>query len=130
MNREPTGVPFWSPPDVEGAIGAVLAQIERRGVLAYPTETVYGLAADACNERAVRRLYAVKGRPTAHPVIALITEWRDKDGSIQTRSASSDLGGTMRLGGQDVQLHSPRLSPAPSTPRNREKCPSLSRVAG
>jgi len=40
-----------------------------------------------------------------HPVIALITEWKDADGTIKTRSASSDLGGTMRLGAQssDVQ---------------------------
>ncbi|MFT4194835.1 CTP synthase [Ottowia sp.] len=40
-----------------------------------------------------------------HPVIALITEWQDKDGSIQQRSEQSDLGGTMRLGAQssDVQ---------------------------
>jgi len=40
-----------------------------------------------------------------HPVIALINEWKDADGSIQTRSTSSDLGGTMRLGAQssDVQ---------------------------
>jgi CTP synthase len=42
---------------------------------------------------------------TPHPVIALITEWKDKDGSIQQRSEKSDLGGTMRLGAQssDVQ---------------------------
>jgi CTP synthase (UTP-ammonia lyase) len=42
---------------------------------------------------------------TPHPVIALITEWKDADGSIQTRDANSDLGGTMRLGAQssDVQ---------------------------
>jgi len=40
-----------------------------------------------------------------HPVIALITEWKDADGSIQTRDAQSNLGGTMRLGAQssDVQ---------------------------
>ena len=40
-----------------------------------------------------------------HPVIALIDEWQDKDGSIQKRDANSDLGGTMRLGAQssDVQ---------------------------
>jgi CTP synthase len=37
---------------------------------------------------------------TPHPVIALITEWKDADGSIQTRDTSSDLGGTMRLGAQ------------------------------
>jgi len=35
-----------------------------------------------------------------HPVIALITEWKDADGSIKQRDAKSDLGGTMRLGAQ------------------------------
>ncbi len=39
-----------------------------------------------------------------HPVIALITEWKDKDGSIQTRSEKSDLGGTMRLGAQSSDV--------------------------
>ena len=37
---------------------------------------------------------------TPHPVIALITEWEDRDGSIQKRTETSDLGGTMRLGAQ------------------------------
>ena len=40
----------------------------------------------------------------AHPVIALIEEWQDSDGSIQKRSASSDLGGTMRLGAQSSDV--------------------------
>jgi L-threonylcarbamoyladenylate synthase len=39
------------------------------GLVALPTETVYGLAADAANPAAVRRIYAVKGRPTDHPLI-------------------------------------------------------------
>ncbi|MBX9612093.1 MAG: CTP synthase [Burkholderiales bacterium] len=39
-----------------------------------------------------------------HPVIALITEWKDADGSIQVRNASSDLGGTMRLGAQSSDV--------------------------
>src|SRR4051812_4625673 len=38
-------------------------------LVAFPTETVYGLGADAANPDAVRRLFAVKGRPTDHPVI-------------------------------------------------------------
>ncbi len=44
-------------------------------------------------------------RQTPHPVIALITEWKDADGTIKTRDENSDLGGTMRLGAQssDVQ---------------------------
>ncbi len=36
----------------------------------------------------------------AHPVIALITEWKDADGTIKTRNKDSDMGGTMRLGAQ------------------------------
>jgi len=39
-----------------------------------------------------------------HPVIALIEEWKDADGSIQKRDASSDLGGTMRLGAQSSDV--------------------------
>ena len=37
---------------------------------------------------------------TPHPVIALITEWQNQDGTVQARTAASDLGGTMRLGAQ------------------------------
>ncbi|MDH4451145.1 MAG: CTP synthase [Rhodoferax sp.] len=39
-----------------------------------------------------------------HPVIALITEWKDADGTIKTRDANSDLGGTMRLGAQSSDV--------------------------
>jgi L-threonylcarbamoyladenylate synthase len=39
------------------------------GLVAFPTETVYGLGADACNEIAVARIYSVKGRPADHPLI-------------------------------------------------------------
>ena len=41
---------------------------------------------------------------TPDPVIALITEWVDKDGSLQQRDEHSDVGGTMRLGGQTCRL--------------------------
>jgi len=43
--------------------------LRQGGLVAFPTETVYGLGADASNPRAVARLYAVKGRPADHPVI-------------------------------------------------------------
>jgi CTP synthase len=39
-----------------------------------------------------------------NPVIALITEWKDEDGTIKTRNAQSDLGGTMRLGAQSSDV--------------------------
>jgi L-threonylcarbamoyladenylate synthase len=42
------------------------------GLVALPTETVYGLGADAENELAVRRIFAVKGRPASHPLIVHI----------------------------------------------------------
>jgi L-threonylcarbamoyladenylate synthase len=49
------------------------AEILRRGgLVAFPTETVYGLGADASNPAAVARIYAVKGRPPNHPVIVHI----------------------------------------------------------
>ncbi|MES2978154.1 MAG: CTP synthase [Pseudomonadota bacterium] len=41
---------------------------------------------------------------TPNPVIALITEWKDEDGTIKTRNAQSDLGGTMRLGAQSSDV--------------------------
>ena len=43
-------------------------------------------------------------RDTPHPVIALITEWMDRTGALEKRSEGSDLGGTMRLGGQECRL--------------------------
>jgi CTP synthase len=43
-------------------------------------------------------------RTTPHPVVALITEWQDALRGAQARDESSNLGGTMRLGGQDVTL--------------------------
>ncbi|MBI3041526.1 MAG: CTP synthase [Betaproteobacteria bacterium] len=41
---------------------------------------------------------------TPHPVVALITEWQDRDGRVERRDIRSELGGTMRLGGQECLL--------------------------
>ena len=54
---------------------------------------------------------------TPHPVIALIDEWQDADGSIQKRDANSDLGGTMRLGAQSSDVEPGTLA-ARSTARS------------
>ncbi len=52
---------------------ATAVQVLREGgLVALPTETVYGLAADATNELAVRRIFAAKGRPQTHPLIVHI----------------------------------------------------------
>jgi L-threonylcarbamoyladenylate synthase len=53
------------------------------GLVAFPTETVYGLGADACNADAVARIYSVKGRPADHPLIVHVAsmdglgDWAD-----------------------------------------------------
>ena len=48
------------------------AHLKAGDVVAFPTETVYGLGADASNEKAVSRIYSVKGRPKDHPLIVHI----------------------------------------------------------
>ncbi|MCC6333894.1 MAG: threonylcarbamoyl-AMP synthase [Myxococcales bacterium] len=47
------------------------------GLVALPTETVYGLGADAQNELAARRIFAVKGRPSTHPLIVHVASLED-----------------------------------------------------
>ena len=41
---------------------------------------------------------------TPHPVVALVTEWQNQDGTVEKRTAQSDLGGTMRLGAQPCEI--------------------------
>ena len=48
-------------------------------LVAFPTETVYGLGADATNEKSVSRIYSVKGRPTDHPLIVHISSINQLD---------------------------------------------------
>jgi CTP synthase len=47
---------------------------------------------------------------TPHPVIALITEWQDESGQVEQRTADSDIGGSMRLGGQKCRLAADSLA--------------------
>jgi len=47
--------------------------LRRGGLVAFPTETVYGLGADAFNEAAVRRVFQLKGRPASNPLIVHVT---------------------------------------------------------
>ncbi len=54
------------------AMAEAAANLLAGGLVAFPTETVYGLGADACNEDAVARIYSVKGRPADHPLIVHI----------------------------------------------------------
>jgi L-threonylcarbamoyladenylate synthase len=53
----------------QAAIAAAARLLEQGKLVAFPTETVYGLGADAENPAAVASIYAAKGRPQDHPVI-------------------------------------------------------------
>ena len=54
------------------ALDRAAAHLVSGDLVAFPTETVYGLGADACNSTAVARIYEVKGRPSDHPLIVHI----------------------------------------------------------
>ena len=61
-------------PEIGTSVERALEVIGNGGLVALPTETVYGLAADADDERAVRSIFAAKGRPADHPLIVHIAE--------------------------------------------------------
>jgi L-threonylcarbamoyladenylate synthase len=90
-------------------------------LVAFPTETVYGLGADACNADAVARIYAAKGRPTDHPLIVHVAsmdalgDWADDvpgfaislardfwPGPITLIVNRSQLAGDFVTGGQET----------------------------
>jgi L-threonylcarbamoyladenylate synthase len=91
------------------------------GLVAFPTETVYGLGADACNAEAVARIYSVKGRPADHPLIVHVAsmdglgDWADDvpgyaislardfwPGPMTLVVKRSGLAGDFVTGGQDT----------------------------
>ena len=55
------------------AIQKAAEELKAGHLVAFPTETVYGLGADATNEEAVKRIYEVKGRPSNHPLIVHVS---------------------------------------------------------
>jgi L-threonylcarbamoyladenylate synthase len=61
------------------AIKDAAASLIKGDLVAFPTETVYGLGADATNEGAIKKIYTVKGRPTAHPLIVHISSLENLD---------------------------------------------------
>lgn len=80
---ESAGEPFT--PEEEAELREAGEIIKRGGLVAFPTETVYGLGGDAFNRESSRRIYAAKGRPSDNPLIvhicrledipALVSEW-------------------------------------------------------
>ena len=60
--------------DIAGQIKQAAAALKAGGLVILPTETVYGLAADAADARAVAAVYAAKGRPSFNPLIAHVAD--------------------------------------------------------
>lgn len=71
-------------------IALAAARLRAGGVVVFPTETVYGLGADARNEVAVRRVFEIKGRPADHPLIVHLAE------ASQTDAWASEIPETAR----------------------------------
>jgi L-threonylcarbamoyladenylate synthase len=84
-------------------IARAVEALRRGGLVAFPTETVYGLGADATNVGALARLYEVKGRPREHPVIVhvaapeLLDEWAADVPSAAQRLADALWPGPLTI---------------------------------
>ena len=61
-------------PAGEAAVAAAARMLADGGLVAFPTETVYGLGADATNAAAIARLYQAKGRPAFNPLISHVSD--------------------------------------------------------
>ncbi len=71
MNSASLTIPFWSPAEIDGALSGVIQHLTNRGVLAYPTETVYGFGT-AVDHESVETLVRMKSRPPGKPFLMLI----------------------------------------------------------
>lgn len=84
-------------------IAHAVAILQQGGLVAFPTETVYGLGADARSAGAVRRIYAAKGRPADHPVIvhladaAQLADWAHEVTPLAKKLAAGFWPGPLTL---------------------------------
>ncbi len=63
--------------------------IKNGGLIAFPTETVYGLGANALNEKAVKKIFLAKGRPQDNPIIVHISKIKQLDGLVKNVSTEA-----------------------------------------
>jgi L-threonylcarbamoyladenylate synthase len=76
-----------------GSIAKAAALLRMGKLVAFPTETVYGLGADATNDRAVAAIYAAKGRPQFNPLIVHVADARALDDLIEWNDTGRLLAG-------------------------------------
>ena len=80
-------------PATPEAIARAAALLRSGKLVAFPTETVYGLGADATDERAVARIFAAKGRPRFNPLIVHVLASRRPRRSRRSTSGRGEIGG-------------------------------------
>src|ERR1700686_3549932 len=73
---------------MDEAVARAVAVLRAGGVVALPTETVYGLAADVTNPAAVARVFAIKGRPADHPLIVHAHDLAALEGYVASPSGA------------------------------------------
>src|SRR5271170_1729133 len=78
----------------DAAIADAVRILAAGGLVAFPTETVYGLGADATDGRAVARLYQAKGRPSFNPLIAHVADAEAARTLARCDADATRLGGT------------------------------------
>ena len=81
--------------DTAAKISAAVAKISGGEVVAIPTDTLYGLAADALNPDAVERVYTVKGRPADLPLPVLVSGWEQVSQVANLRGSVATLARTL-----------------------------------
>jgi len=121
----PRVIPVHGPDDP--ALVEAAALLRRGGLVAFPTETVYGLGADGLNPEAVARIYAAKGRPATNPLILhvagepdareLVRTWTETAARLAARfwpgpltlilDADPRVPSSVRGGGTSVALRCP-----------------------
>lgn len=77
------------------SIERAIEVLRNGGVIGFPTETVYGLAADASNSVAVNRIFDIKGRPRNHPLIVHLDSLAEARRWSADWSASAEILGAL-----------------------------------
>ena len=90
--------------------------IKRGGLVAFPTETVYGLGGDALQEESARKIYQAKGRPSDNPLIVHICCWEDIDTIVrEVPEAARKLAKAFWPGPLTMVLHKSERVPYTTT---------------
>ncbi|MGA3291672.1 MAG: L-threonylcarbamoyladenylate synthase [Candidatus Microgenomates bacterium] len=75
----------------KNAVSKAVAVLQRGGLVIYPTETLYGIGADATNPKAIKRLTEYKNRPFGKPYSIAVTDWKMADDYVELNETAKNL---------------------------------------